>query len=163
NTTRAWDLATGRPRYVAAGTSVYGPGPGREWRIEKGRTRLFLKDGRVTFRDVATDQELPGLDGVAGGVADMTLTPDGKGIVTAGDDVRVWEPATRKERLRFQGHAGRVYAVEVSPDGRRAASTAWDRKLLVWDFGTGKILGKEELLLTNSLSGPAFSPDNKTL
>jgi WD40 repeat protein len=116
-----------------------------------------------TFIDVATDRELPGLDGIAGRVADMTLTPDGKGIVTAAEDVRVWETATRKERLRFQGHTGSVYAVEISPDGRRAASTGWDRKLLVWDLGTGKILGKDELLLTNSWSGPAFSPDNKTL
>ncbi len=44
--------------------------------------------------------------------------------VTAGEDhwVRVWDLKTGEEVQRFDGHTGVVYALAISPDGRRALS-----------------------------------------
>ncbi len=70
-------------------------------------------DREVRLIDVGTGARLASLDGHVGGVATLTATADGTGLITGGDDGRavVWRP--RSWLLARQ--AGRVVA---APDGR---------------------------------------------
>jgi WD40 repeat protein len=61
----------------------------------------------------------------------VAVTPDGRQIVSGGDDgsVRVWDRDTGAEQAALTGHTGpvRAVAVAVAPDGRQIvvlASTA---------------------------------------
>jgi eukaryotic-like serine/threonine-protein kinase len=59
-------------------------------------------------------------------------------------------------------HAGPVYEVSFSPDGRSLAAASEDKTASVWDVATGqlrfKLLGH-----TNEVNSVAYSPDGKTL
>jgi WD40 repeat protein len=73
-------------------------------------------------------------------------------------DVR--QPLTGWRRLG--GHAGTVYALAASPDGRLLASGSGDRTIKLWDTTTGAavvtLAGHAERVL-----GLAFTPDGATL
>jgi WD40 repeat protein len=59
-------------------------------------------------------------------------------------------------------HAGEVFAVTISPDGKRAASGGRDGSIFVWDLTTNQRLHTLKGH-TSYLATLAFSPDGKTL
>src|SRR5439155_27191820 len=68
-----------------------------------------------------------------GGVYALTLTPDGRTLISAGKDssIRLWELATGTLRRSLTGHTGAVLSLAVSPDGRFLASAGEDGKVLL--------------------------------
>jgi WD40 repeat protein/tRNA A-37 threonylcarbamoyl transferase component Bud32 len=89
--------------------------------------------------------------------------PDGKTLVTAGDDrvVRLWETATGTLLREGRGHQGAVQAVDYSPDGRAILTGSADRTARLWDAVTlkpGSVLNED-----GEVWGVDFSPRGKLL
>ncbi len=82
--------------------------------------------------------------GHQGPVEAVAFTPDGRRLVTVGQDHtgRVWDVATGTELKRLEGHNSGVRGVAVLPDGRRAATAGVDKTLRLWDLDTGAELKK---------------------
>jgi WD40 repeat protein len=121
----------------------------------------------VTRWDIQTRKRLRSESlGSRGKWAVYHLSVDGKTLYgmmcdPAEPAIHVYNADTLKERY-LPGHAGRVYAVEVSPDGAWIASAGADGTVRLWDVPTCR--------LRHTIARPGkigmqvvFSPDGKTL
>jgi WD40 repeat protein len=75
-----------------------------------------------------------------GFVSALTFTRDGKTLISASGDhlIRLWDPATGKERARLEGHTKAVLALALAPDGNTLASGSTDRTVRLWDLAGRK-------------------------
>ncbi len=185
-TVRIWDTATGRDSLtfkMHAGAVVNG-----HFNIVDGMA--FSPDGSrvasgvnqaVIVWDAATGHETLTLEGHAGDVTCVAFSPDGSRIASASSNavafnpdgshivdpnhdatVKVWDLATRRERLSLKGHTGLVNSVAFSRDGSRIASGSHDQTVRVWDAATGH----EMITLrghTAGVNSVAFSRDGSRI
>jgi WD40 repeat protein len=141
-------------------------------------------DGRIVWSD-AEGKRVRAVTAHDGWVRKLALTPDGKQVVSVGDDmlVRVHDAASGKltaslpghERLTPEGYLSALYAVAVSPDGKHAASGDRAGFVRLWDLAAGKAVASfraKELYTFDAVKraraiggvrGLAFSPDGQTL
>jgi RNA polymerase sigma factor (sigma-70 family) len=131
-----------------------------------GRTLACGSQGAIVLWDPATGKEVRRWDSNRGQgkqVWSLAFTPDGKGLISAGEDTRVhfWDPATGKEIRQFTGHEKDVRCAVLSPAGQTLASAA-DQEIRLWETATGKMIrrltGQKE-----PIRALAFSPDGKLL
>jgi WD40 repeat protein len=98
------------------------------------------------------------------GINDAAFSPDGKWVVTAGNDwtVRLWDASTQKQIWSLGGHQGPVRTVAFSKDGRWLATGSDDATARIWRTANGS----PYFTLTGH-RGPvysvAFSPDSKSV
>lgn len=71
-------------------------------------------------------------------VRTIAVSPDGKLVVTAGDDaiVRVWQAENLKFVDEMLGHRGPVFAAAFSSDGNSLATASFDGTVQLWDGRT---------------------------
>jgi len=107
-----------------------------------GRT-LAGSYGMAHLWDVASGRELATTAAAhKGAVTQVLFAPGGRTLVTASDDgtVRLWDPATGRQRRALQGHGEWVRAIALSGDGRTLASLGLGDRVRLWDLASGKPL-----------------------
>jgi WD40 repeat protein len=70
-------------------------------------------------------------------LASSSVAIGGKGSIPRGE-VKVWDVATGRERLRFHGPAVDITCLAFSPDGRTLAGGILRDTVRLWDAATGK-------------------------
>jgi WD40 repeat protein len=90
----------------------------------------------------------------------VRFAPDGKHLVTAGPDVRVWDAKTGKEVAR-QKIASGYGGMDISPDGKTVAVA--HAGLTVWDWTAGGAPRKLDPGPRIGGDSVRFAPDGKTL
>lgn len=98
----------------------------------------------VVFVDTATGRVTPAAGGVrGGGVLSIRFSPNGRTVVTTGDDGNVihWNPASGRPVETLSGHGGRAVASAFSADGQTLYTDALDGAILEWDVGGARRFG----------------------
>ncbi|KAF9889392.1 hypothetical protein FE257_007293 [Aspergillus nanangensis] len=107
---------------------------------------VVLEDGTLRVMDYLQEEVLDIFRSYYGGLISVCWSPDGKYIVTGGQDdlVTIWSLPERKIVARCQGHNSWVSTVAFDPwrcDERnyRFGSVGDDCRLLLWDFSVGML------------------------
>jgi WD40 repeat protein/tRNA A-37 threonylcarbamoyl transferase component Bud32 len=92
----------------------------------------------------------------------VALSPDGRFVLTGGDDhvARLWETPTGRSIGGPLAHSKQVEHVAFSPDGKVALTGSLDGTARLWDTATGTPLG-QPLAHTDVVRCIAFSPDGR--
>src|SRR5262249_19547226 len=69
------------------------------------------------------------------GSVGLVFSPDGRALVTRGDDgsVHIWDVDAGKEIGQLKGHDGRIETLAFASDGKPLVSGAADTTILLWD------------------------------
>lgn len=150
--------------------------PGRRWRrqgaLDTGGGHSYLGwGGEVLVVDVdatkvqafstETMQPLTDAFQVAGRVlSGFSVSPDGRFLVTVGEDPAVYAIADRSRVAGLQQHLGRVSSVAWSSNGTQLATAGNDGVVFVWDTASWTPTTKLEGLVGQSIH---FAPDGGRL
>ncbi len=110
------------------------------------------------------------LPGHRGAVVALAASPDGRWLVTGGDDqvARLWNLAAADPSaapIELRRHRARVNNIVASPDGRWLATSSRDATLCIWDL-TASDPAKSPIVLPgnrNPITGMTLSPDGRWL
>ncbi len=83
---------------------------------------IGFQNGSVAFVDAATGAARRGLGGHGAAVASALYAPDGRTVVTVGDDGKaiVWDPGTGAQAAVLPGPVGHLLDAKASPVARRS-------------------------------------------
>jgi RNA polymerase sigma factor (sigma-70 family) len=168
------DAATGQPAEGWIGPSLTGVHSVQF--APDGKTLAISTAEGTLIWDPAAGKRARSLPG---GYGDrLTYSPDGKTLAALrawGDPytprtraVLVWDVSTGAARAGAeQGHLDEVAGVDLSPDGRTAASSSFapysgDGTVCFWDAATGRLL-RSVPVARGTLGSLVFSPDGKHL
>lgn len=107
---------------------------------------VVSEDGMLRIIDILRERLLNVFRSYYGGLIAVTWSPDGRYILTGGQDdlVSIWSFADAALVARCQGHSSWVLDVKFDPwrcDERnyRFGSVGEDGRLLLWDFSVGML------------------------
>jgi WD40 repeat protein len=131
-----------------------------------GRLLARSKDLAVQILDVATRTSRLPHAGHTAEIRFVEFCPDSRTVVSVGENIRLWDAVTGKERralpnLTHSGGAPGPYCAALTPDGK-ALVTGSNEGTIVWDLSNGKQL-RTFLLDHGYAVRAAITPDGKTL
>lgn len=164
-----WDVEEGHPTLTIQlgdeiATSVAMSADGRRILTGSDHEKAILRDG-------TTGQPISALQGQYHGpmtslsvlgfeVTAVAFSPDGKFVLTGGDDwiARLWDPDTGVEIRTFPANINTVASVSFAPDIKRVLTVSGDSKFDLWDINTGQDIRRFDTL-PDGITSIAISPD----
>ncbi len=161
NSINVWDLASGAEVMKLQGHKTWA------WCATFSPDGKFIasgdENGTIKIWDVTTGNEILTRDRRGDkyySVYSIVFSPDGKRLISCGEETKVWDVATGNELMTLRGHGGYTWTAAFSPDGKRIIAGCGNVK--VWDAQTGA----EVMTLRqpgSSVWPVSFSPDGRRI
>jgi serine/threonine protein kinase len=121
------------------------------------------QDGAIRLWDIDSGREVIQFRKQVGWITGVGFLSDSARLLSAGHDrsLRLWDAATGKELRQLPPHAGPVYRLAVSSDGRHAL-TSTAGALSLWDLDAGREV-RQLKGHGGGAGGIAFSPDGRRI
>jgi WD40 repeat protein len=161
-TVKLWDVASGRELRTISGHDGRIAGVAFS---PDGKLLASAGGSAIKLWDSATGQELLTLKRNTRFLMNgLAFSPDGKSLAScsAHNTIEIWDAASGRGLVKFNGHTATVTALAFTPDGKRIASAGTDGLIKLWRADTGKEL-RTFKGHTSTLTSVAFSPDGKQL
>lgn len=96
----------------------------------------------ITLWNVGDRVETTTLKNRSGDISQITFSPDGTRLVTAGKDwpILIWDLASQRVTAALNGHTGSVNSINFSADGKLVISGSDDGTVRTWDPTTTREL-----------------------
>jgi eukaryotic-like serine/threonine-protein kinase len=95
-------------------------------------------------------------------ISKIAYSPDGRRIASAsGRVVKIWDLSNGRHIVSMEGHDHSVEDVSWSPSGKYLVTSGQDKKVMVWESGTGAPVQYFEA--ETPVEGALFSPDEKNI
>ena len=134
---------------------------------EDGKWFAVGSNGHVRLFDTGTGEAKEPIAAHNGRINSVAFSPDGKHVVSAGDDkiARVWDVATGKLFKELRGHFRDVQSAVFSRDGRLVVTASKDKSARVWNMeaSTDTVL-RDSIVLkghTGTVNYAEFSLDGR--
>jgi hypothetical protein len=160
NSMRLWDLTTFKEIQSFKGHTkqVWGVAfvPGGKHVLSASWDATVKMWDVTTGKDVKTFNHPVDVNGVF-------VSRDGKWMLTCCDDkhMRLWDLVKYEEVKKYSPHTNFCYCGAFSPSGQYVASGGADKRAMVFELNTGKVV--REVEQNNAIYVVAFSPDGKYL
>ena len=108
--------------------------------VTKNQMLTSSWDGTIRIWDITTGLMLKKFKGHQGAVHTAIYSPDGKYIISGGDDrvIRIWDINGSKQVKALEGHQAEVSSLAISKDGKYLVSVSLDDVIKLWDLEKGK-------------------------
>jgi WD40 repeat protein len=94
-------------------------------------------DRAIRLWEIATGAEKKALTGHAGRIFTVSFSPDGKWLLSTGDDgAKFWDVATGREKRTWK-HGSFFVSCALFPDSHWALTGAYNGTVRLWDMATG--------------------------
>jgi WD40 repeat protein len=113
---------------------------------------------------IAYAQELSIQTGHSAGITDLAFTPDGKFLLSSGEDSKIilWDMISSRQMNIFSGHIKTVNSLDVHPTKKLIVSASDDKTVKIWEYPSGKLV-KDFNFFEFPVKSVRFSPDGKQL
>lgn len=138
--------------------------PSRSTASRSSRQRASHNASQVAAKQVISPPSIGAVictySGHNDGARAVALSPDGQHVVSASDDVQIWDSTTAQKLFTYTNPSLLVYALAWSPNSWSIASGHFDRTVQIWDASTGNVL-ETYLSHTDRVRAVAWSYDSK--
>ena len=117
-------------------------------------------DKTVKLWDVESGKEIRTFLGQPFLVWTACFSPDGKTVLSGGDNIILWDVTTGKTIRTFIGHKGYVHSLHFLSEGKYFISASFDKTIKMWEVATGKEV-KTFSGHKNRITSHDISPDEK--
>jgi len=88
------------------------------------------------------------------------FAPGDEVLTVGGNDARLWDTKSARERITFSPHAA-VASAHFSPNGRWIVTGSWDNSAKIWNASTGQAVLKLDGAHEGFVNAAQFSPDGQ--
>ena len=121
----------------------------------------------IEIYNIETEQKIK-LEEREGVVNDLIFSPDGKYFAASsaidGDGTLIiWNTETGKVEHSLVGHTDWITSIDYSKDGKHLITSAWDRKIIIWDTETGDSIKTINVIMPGYAQSVRYDHDVKTI